>query len=233
MQTSCSFGHIYNSDQYAACPYCNRGTPAIYFGNNNGDKTTMPGGFGAAAAPAAPDSTVAPNFGNFAPQMDRTTAPNMGGYASMNQDIGKTEAPDFVKERMKKEENDRTVGYFEKKYGLEPVVGWLVCIEGPYRGEDFRLYGRINTIGRASSNDVVLEKEHTVSQKNHVRVAYDPKHNNFQMIPGEGHNIAYLNDAPLYVPQLLNAYDLIELGETKLLFIPLCSDKFQWKQVTP
>ena len=113
---------------------------------------------------------------------------------------------------------------------IEPVVGWLVCIEGPEKGKDYRLLARINTIGRDQNNDVVLESEQTVSQRDHARVAYDAKHNNYQMIPGSGHNITYVNDMPLYVPQMLNAYDVIEFGETKLLFIPLCTDRFSWKQ---
>ena len=38
------------------------------------------------------------------------------------------------------------------------------------------------------------------------------------------------NDLPLYVPQVLRINDVIELGDTKLMFIPLCSDQFQWNQ---
>ena len=218
MQATCARGHIYDSDQYAACPYCNRNSQAIFFGNNGTGKTTMPGGFGATTAPQNIQRTVGPDISG-----------GDGGFR--NEDVGRTEAPDFVKDRMKKEEKNRTVGVFKKKFGLDPVVGWLVCIEGPEKGKDYRLLDRINTIGRGAENDVVLELEPTVSQRNHARLAYDAKHNNFQMIPGEGHNITYLNEMPLYVPQLLHAYDVIEFGETKLLFIPLCTEQFQWKQV--
>jgi len=217
MQATCARGHIYDSDQYAACPYCNRNTQAIFFGGSGAGKTTPPGGFGATVAPQNIGSTVDPGMGG------------NGGFS--NEAVGKTEAPDYLKDRMKKEESNRTVGIFKQKFGLDPVVGWLVCIEGPEKGRDYRLLDRINTIGRGAENDVVLEMEQSVSQKNHARLAYDAKHNNFQMIPGEGRNITYVNDAPLYVPQLLHAYDVIEFGETKLLFIPLCSEQFQWKQV--
>ena len=30
----------------------------------------------------------------------------------------------------------------------------------------------------------------------------------------------------------LHGYDLIDFGETKLLFIPLCGEKFTWKKET-
>ena len=44
MQTTCSRNHIYDSDQYASCPYCNRGTRAIFFDVGGNGNTTMPGG---------------------------------------------------------------------------------------------------------------------------------------------------------------------------------------------
>jgi len=225
MQTTCGFGHIYDSEQYASCPYCNRGTRAIFFDAGGTSKTTMQGGASKTTMPDASSKTTMPS-GQSAQQ--RTVAPEQAFHGDSTT-IGKTEIPEYLRNRMEKEKRDKTVGIFQKKTGLDPVVGWLVCIEGPEKGRDYRLYSRINTIGRAEGNDVVIPSEQTISQKNHVRLAYDEKHNNYQMIPGEGTNITYVNDMPLYVPQLLHPYDVIEFGETKLIFIPLCTDKFRWK----
>ena len=201
MQRTCSAGHVYDADQFPSCPYCNRNTRAIQFG-----ATAAPAGYGATTAPAG--------YG---------AAP-----AGRDDTIGQTVMPEAIRRRMEQERDNRTVGEFKRKLGYEPVVGWLVCVEGPEVGKDYRLYGRINTIGRAEDNDVVLAQEHTVSQKNHARLAYDAKHNNYQLIPGDGSNVTYLNDEPLYVPQKLNAYDVLEMGETKLIFVPLCNDRFCW-----
>lgn len=210
MQRTCSAGHVYDADQFASCPYCNRNTRAIQFGAGGGyTPTAAPGGYGNTAAPGGYDAAIPPTGGR-----DST--------------IGETVMPEAIRRRMEQEKDNRTVGEFKRKLGYEPVVGWLVCVEGPEVGKDYRLYGRINTIGRAEDNDVVLAQEHTVSQKNHVRLAYDAKHNNYQLIPGDGSNVTYLNDEPLYVPQRLNAYDILEMGETKLMFIPLCNDRFRW-----
>ena len=210
MQRTCSAGHVYDADQFASCPYCNRNTRAIQFGAGGGyTPTAAPGGYGNTAAPGGYDAAIPPTGGR-----DAT--------------IGATVMPEAIRRRMEQERDNRTVGEFKRKLGYEPVVGWLVCVEGPEVGKDYRLYGRINTIGRAEDNDVVLAQEHTVSQKNHVRLAYDAKHNNYQLIPGDGSNVTYLNDEPLYVPQRLNAYDVLEMGETKLMFIPLCNDRFRW-----
>ena len=203
MQRTCSAGHVYDADQFPSCPYCNRNTRAIQFG-----ATAAPAGYGATTAPAG--------YG---------AAP-----AGRDDTIGQTVMPEAIRRRMEQERDNRTVGEFKRKLGYEPVVGWLVCVEGPEVGKDYRLFGRINAIGRAEGNDVVLAPEHTVSQKNHVRLAYDAKHNNFQLIPGEGTNVTYLNDEPLYVPQKLNAYDVLEMGATKLIFVPLCSERFRWPE---
>ena len=203
MQRTCSAGHVYDAEQFPSCPYCNRNTRAIQFG-----ATAAPAGYGATTAPAG--------YG---------AAP-----AGRDDTIGQTVMPEAIRRRMEQERDNRTVGEFKRKLGYEPVVGWLVCVEGPEVGKDYRLFGRINSIGRAEGNDVVLAQEHTVSQKNHVRLAYDAKHNNFQLIPGEGTNVTYLNDEPLYVPQKLNAYDVLEMGDTKLIFVPLCNERFHWPE---
>lgn len=203
MQRTCSAGHVYDADQFPSCPYCNRNTRAIQFG-----ATAAPAGYGATTAPAG--------YGAAPAERDDT--------------IGQTVMPEAIRRRMEQERDNRTVGEFKRKLGYEPVVGWLVCVEGPEVGKDYRLFGRINSIGRAEGNDVVLAQEHTVSQKNHVRLAYDAKHNNFQLIPGEGTNVTYLNDEPLYVPQKLNAYDVLEMGDTKLIFVPLCNERFHWPE---
>lgn len=227
MQRECGFGHLYDTDQFASCPYCNNGARAISFDNGGAGRTSAPMGFGNyGGAPAQQESygrTVAPGFSP-AP----TTAPNPA--AAPAEEGGRTVMPEWMRNEKKNKEEGKTIAIFPAVHGIDPVVGWLVCTEGPGKGKDYRLFGRINTIGRSEENDVVLSSEKTVSKKDHARLAYDAKHNNFQLIPGQGTNLAYLNDAPLYVPQPLHAYDLIEFGDTKLIFIPLCNDQFQWSQ---
>ena len=63
-----------------------------------------------------------------------------------------------------------------------------------------------------------------------VKVAYDPKSRAYTLLPcGDGVNIVYCNDEALYVPQKLNIYDVITLGDTQLMFVPLCGEKFAWE----
>lgn len=146
-----------------------------------------------------------------------------------NGNTNKTIAPDGYLRR--KGEENKTVGIFKKTYNIEPVVGWLVCIEGPERGKDYHLWARINTIGRSENMDVCIKRDTTISKENHARLAYDIKHNNYQLIPADSTNNIYVNDEPVYIPVKLNAYDEIEFGNSKMLFIPLCSEKFKWSNV--
>lgn len=76
--------------------------------------------------------------------------------------------------------------------------------------------------------DVALTKDGTVSRNKHAIILYEPKANIFIVQPGEAKELFYLNGQVVLQAQQINPYDVIALGKTKLLFIPLCSDKFTW-----
>ena len=122
-----------------------------------------------------------------------------------------------------------TVGYFDKKIGIEPVVGWLVCVEGPDRGRDYRIRSRRNFIGRDTRMDICISSDTQISRENHAVISYDPRNNSFKLVPGDSRGITYLNGETVDVPVPIKAYDRIELGETQLLFVPFCGDQFKWQ----
>lgn len=221
----CGNGHVYDADQYAACPYCNGGTNMINFdGGNGGGRTMAPTGYNATVAPQMQPPLQSRIQPSMTPYMGGTDP--AAGYGVPGEEPGKTVAPESYRKRM--DAQNKTVGVFKKKYDLEPVVGWLVCIEGPEKGKDYHLWAKINTIGRSDRMDVCIHDDMTISKENHARLAYDPKHNSFQLIPGESTNNIYLNDEPIYVPARLAAYDVIEFGESKMVFVPFCNDRFRW-----
>lgn len=115
------------------------------------------------------------------------------------------------------------------RMGFDPVVGWLVCVEGPMKGRDFRLHGERNFIGRDAAMDVCVEGDQTISREHHASVTYSTKNHTFILAPGTGRNMVYLNDADVLAPVTLNPFDVIELGQTKLLFVPLCGENFRWE----
>lgn len=122
----------------------------------------------------------------------------------------------------------KTVGIIKKKIGIDPAVGFLVCVSGPHRGADYKLVAGRNFIGRAAAMDVALADDDTVSRESHALVTYDAKHNSFSLSPGQGRGITYCNDEQVEMVRPLKAYDVIEVGKSQLLFLPLCGEQFQW-----
>lgn len=125
-----------------------------------------------------------------------------------------------------------TIGYFGA-VATEPVVGWLVAIEGSNFGEDFRLKTGRNFIGRSTEMDISLTGDASISRDKHAIILYEPKSNTFLVQPGDAKELFYLNDKVVLSATEINAYDVLSLGGTKLLFIPCCSDKFNWDAVKP
>lgn len=127
------------------------------------------------------------------------------------------------------EEDNCTVGYYSRVIGVEPVVGWLVCIEGEYRGESFKLKSGRNFIGRAANMDVVLSADHSVSRFKHASVIYEPRGRQFIVATGESRELCYLNDEVVLSNMRMQAYDVLNLGNTSLMLIPCCSERFTWE----
>lgn len=126
----------------------------------------------------------------------------------------------------------RTVGIYKKRIGLtiDPVVGWLVAVKGPHKGSDFRITSEKNFIGRSEGMDIPITDDPSVSRENHATVSFNPKNNVFRLYPGDSKSLVYLNDEEVILPEQLEPYDRIEVGETELLFVPFCGEQFVWKK---
>lgn len=122
----------------------------------------------------------------------------------------------------------RTVGLIRKRTGLDPVVGWLVCIAGPDKGRDYRIHSERNFIGRDPSMDICISGDDTISRSKHAILSFNPDQNRFKILPGESRGIAYCNGEEVDSPRELHSHDILKLGQTQLLFIPLCDDRFHW-----
>ncbi len=127
------------------------------------------------------------------------------------------------------QERGKTVGLIKKSIGLDPAVGFAICTEGPHKGEDFKLRAGRNFIGRSSQMDVALPDDDTVSRENHALISYDTKNNAFLLIAGHGRGLTYCNKAQVEATLELNAYDVIEVGSSTLIFLPFCGERFQWE----
>jgi len=168
--------------------------------------------------PYAAGAAPAPYGGDIGATMPIFTEPS--------QDIGKTQA--MTKHEEAAAADMKTVALVKDKLGFEPVVGWLVVLEGKEKGRDYRIQTDNNFIGRGKNMDVCIEGDDTITRDNHATVSYDSREKFFYLSPGDGKAITRINDKALFGTARLEPYDVIEVGKTKLIFMPLCSDKFEW-----
>ena len=163
----------------------------------------------------------------YCPNSDQAVGKTVAAVPSgADSGIGKTMP---VKSAPPPVQRGQTVAVIKKDIGIDPAVGFLVCVEGPQKGQDFRLTSGRNFLGRGNEMDVALSEDETVSRENHAMVSYDTKNNSFNVAPGQGRGITYLNGAEVANAQTLAAYDKIEIGKTVLLFLPLCGENFHWE----
>ena len=197
----CPNGHYYNSALHPTCPICAQGSiPAT----EPFPATSAPGGTYMADSPYMAEN---PGFPRTEPvSVDRSVStPSMPFQPTM---IG---------------------GDLNVPGGVEPVVGWLVCVEGPMRGNDYRLHAGYNYIGR-ELGDVRISGDQQISRQNHAMVAFDDADGIYYAGPSAGRNLLKVNGKTVLNAVELNRYDIISIGTTKLMFVPLCGEHFSWKK---
>ncbi len=116
-------------------------------------------------------------------------------------------------------------------YHMDPVVGWLVVLAGAGKGVSIALGYGVNSIGRDVEQRVSLDfGDEEISRRSHASVIYDQKSRKFYVQHGEGINLTYVNDEPVLQPRELFGREEISIGNTRLVFIPLCGPDFEWAQ---
>lgn len=199
----CNKGHSYDADKHSSCPYC--GVDIENFSLNK----TQP-------------LNQQINSG-----MNQHTQPLDNNIQAPFVETNHTEAlSEFIN---KQKNSDKTAAlYTNKTTNIDPVVGWLVAINGNNKGKDYPIRSGGNSIGRNTSNSIILTDDETISRDRHAEITYDPLGNGFYIIPGTGRGLAYLNNNIILMPQTINEYDIIKIGHTELIFKSLCCDKFKW-----
>ena len=228
-QIECGRGHLYDPDQYPACPYCNGGQRITVASAGRTAPIGRPVTAARRTAPLSGPSVTAPQktapLSGISVTAPQKTAPPRG-YGEPRPEPVQTPPPAPGVSVMAA---NKTVGMMQSQMGFDPVVGWLACVAGPSKGKSYTIRGGINAIGRSERMDIMVTGDLKISAENHAKISYSEKNNRFNLLPGEGRNIVYLNDEEVFAPVPLHAYDVIDFGETKLLFVPLCGEKFSWK----
>ena len=117
----------------------------------------------------------------------------------------------------------------QEELGIDPVVGWLVCVEGPERGRDYRIRSEKNFIGRAPMMDICIAGDSTISRDKHATLVFEPKKQQFWLMPGESSGLVYLNGDIVHSATEMNPNDMLELGKSRFVLVTFVNDKFRWE----
>ena len=113
-----------------------------------------------------------------------------------------------------------------------PVTGWLVCICGEAKGKSYNIVSGLNYVGRRKDMDICIECDISISRYRHAVVEYSEERKEFLLRLGESKEKIYITrDRQKRILEgtiKLEAYDVITLGRTELMFVPFCGDRFTW-----
>lgn len=123
------------------------------------------------------------------------------------------------------ETESKTIGVYFKNRNINPIAGWLVCIEGENRGRSFEVHIGKNFVGRSMKMDIRTNDE-SISRENHFTVIYEPESSKFYLIPGNG--MTYYNGKLLSEAAELKEDDTIGAGKSKYAFVPFCKEGRDW-----
>lgn len=114
------------------------------------------------------------------------------------------------------------VGQQQKRY----VVGWLVSLNGPSRGEAFPVRMGRNVIGRDRRSDIVINDDQASSH--HADLVFRPEERRFILMDHNSTNGTYVNELEIEPRRDLGEKDVVRIGSHRFLFSPLCHDGFHW-----
>lgn len=106
------------------------------------------------------------------------------------------------------------------------LSGWLVCIQGPMKGKDYRLYPGFNRIGRSLASDICLQDPQV--SNTHCSVVYDQKSRRFFLVPGKG-TAVYMENKLIQNAVELQEGSRFSLGSSTLELIPFCKGDHVWE----
>lgn len=204
----CPNGHYYNAAIHSVCPEC--GAAA---------SETAAGGVG---------HTVGANGAVYAPQggVGKTVSADSwqagGPGVTIPVASGSDNAPGNFRPTEIADSGTGTVV-------AEPVVGWLVCIDGPVKGNDYRIHAGYNYIGR-ETGDIHISGDLQISRQSHAMIAYDSIDRAYYFGPSGGRNLVRVNGKTVLSAVEIHNYDVITVGTSKLMFVGLCGERFDWSK---
>ena len=109
-----------------------------------------------------------------------------------------------------------------------PVIGWLIAIEGIHKGRSYNVKQGRNFVGRSTAMDICLSGNSKISRERHAIITYDPRSKKCYLQPDESRDLIYINDDLLFGPMAMKHNDVITMGEEQFVFLTLQCDKADW-----
>ncbi len=123
--------------------------------------------------------------------------------------------------------DEKTVGIFREKLGIEPVVGWLVCTQGREKGRAYVLHSGRNFVGRNLKSDIAIPDDASVSGEDHCSIVFEPNKIIYMLARGKGETVL-INQQPLDNTYILTGDESIEIGTSRFVFVPYCKEGRTW-----
>ncbi len=171
-------------------------------------------------APAAPIPEPAPMAASVAP------AAPMAPVAPIAAPVP---GPMFVD--TKPRDPNATVAMTESDMDYLPRVharAFVVCVDGPMTGASFVFQENRAVVGRQKNYEIALFRDNSVSRSPHAIISYDKDSLRYTVAQGDPEKKVSVNGIFINAEQELKLYDIIGIGQTRMLFIPVCSEKFAW-----
>lgn len=141
------------------------------------------------------------------------------------------DAPSPVIEEPKPADPNATVALTESDMDFIPRVharAFLVGIDGPMTGASYVFQESRAIIGRQKNYEIALFRDNSVSRSPHAILTYNKDALRYAVAPGDADKKVSVNGAFISEETELKLYDVIGVGQSRLLFIPVCSEKFAW-----
>lgn len=123
----------------------------------------------------------------------------------------------------------QTAAHSISSAAFDPVVGWLVIVEGPGRGQSVNVYAGMNSLGRSAGQRIRVDfGDALISGEGAAFITFEPKRKTFHINHGGKSNIVYLDEEPVLAPVAMSDRCTISIGETKFRFVQLCGADFAW-----
>lgn len=225
----CDKGHYYDASSYDACPHCKMKAINI---EKKESKSEVASSFEQEEKKFVNTDIIEKttpmdmDFGSVKETKDESSIPFSFENEEIENDLNESIVDTLSVKRP--EEIEATQPFVETGSKNNPVVGWLIAIDGPHFGESFSLIAGRNFIGRNIGLQIRLVEDKKVTRDAQATVMFDPESSLFFVEAGKSSGLAYINNQMISNITEIHKKDIIKLGNTRLLFIPFIDDEINW-----